>query len=439
MTSYEGHIGIGVSAPGFPLTFSSGYGDKISLNGAAGDHYGFGMQSKLLQIHSNYEGADIAFGYGQSSAMTETMRIKGNGNVGIGVSTPESKLTVAGDASIGDHFGVGMTSPGVGRLQVRSGSIPNKILDQQQPDHDQVVSLNQHWQSFEPAVSGKLVALELRVIAQFTGILTIRAGEGTGGVILAQQTIYADNPARLNTFTIEGTPELTAGQRYTWQVDVDSDTGCGLGIQYSNAYADGRSGYNATYDYEFKTYKGITGAEKNALYVDAVSGNVGVGTAAPGFTLHVNGTLAASDLPLADYNNVQWDNVTGQFSIDNSSRRYKENIQPLADDFQRLLLAEPMTYTRPGSPDRWEIGYIAEEIDALGLKPLVMYDREGKPDSVNYEKMVLYLNEIARGQRAELESQRADIAGQRAEISELKAKNAEMEARLKRLEEAVGR
>jgi hypothetical protein len=74
-----GNIGIGTTTPGFPLTFASSLGDKISLYGQSGNHWGLGVQSGTLQIHSDAVGGDVAFGYGSSAAMTETMRIKGNG------------------------------------------------------------------------------------------------------------------------------------------------------------------------------------------------------------------------------------------------------------------------------------------------------------------------------------------------------------------------
>jgi hypothetical protein len=79
-------------------------------------------------------------------------------------------------------------------------------------------------------------------------------------------------------------------------------------------------------------------------------------------------------------------NVKANSFTTTSSRRYKENITPLKDDFALLLKAQAMTYTRPGNPDRWEIGYIAEDFHDLGLTRLVDYDREGRPDGINYEK-----------------------------------------------------
>jgi hypothetical protein len=89
-----GYLGLNVTNPGFPLSFPDSLGDKISLWGQSGNHFGLGIAPSLLQIHADAASSDIAFGYGKSSAMTEIMRIKGNGNVGIGTNSPGSKLTV---------------------------------------------------------------------------------------------------------------------------------------------------------------------------------------------------------------------------------------------------------------------------------------------------------------------------------------------------------
>ena len=90
----NGNTGISTSTPGFPLNFALTLGDKISLFGNSGNHYGFGIQNNLLQIHASAVGEDIAFGYGSSSSFTETMRIKGNGNVGIGKTNPVNKVHI---------------------------------------------------------------------------------------------------------------------------------------------------------------------------------------------------------------------------------------------------------------------------------------------------------------------------------------------------------
>lgn len=96
------NIGIGTAAPNAPLSFASTTGNKIALWGdASGGHYGIGIQGSLLQLYGSASNADIAFGYGSSTAFTERMRIKGNGNVGIGVD-PSFPLDAIGRIRLRD-------------------------------------------------------------------------------------------------------------------------------------------------------------------------------------------------------------------------------------------------------------------------------------------------------------------------------------------------
>jgi len=130
-----------------------------------------------------------------------------------------------------------------------------------------------------------------------------------------------------------------------------------------------------------------------------------------GSDVRINGFLRVMSLYRwgSDYPNVKYDPVSGSFLEDTSSRRYKENIRPLETDFAALLQAQPMTYTRPHRPDHWEIGFIAEDLDALGLAPLVFYDSAGRPESVHYDRVCLYLLQIAKEQQAELQRQATRI------------------------------
>lgn len=96
-------IGVGTTNPGAPLSFGNVQGDKIYLYESVTSTYGFGIQDNLLQVFGSGSGSDIAFGCGDSGAFTENVRFKGDGDVGIGTTSPLSDLHVIGGAMIGDQ------------------------------------------------------------------------------------------------------------------------------------------------------------------------------------------------------------------------------------------------------------------------------------------------------------------------------------------------
>ncbi|MEP6673898.1 MAG: hypothetical protein ABJA78_02040 [Ferruginibacter sp.] len=102
---FSGKLGINNTAPQFPLTLNNSLGDKISLwTDGTPTHYGFGVQSSLLQMFAKTSLDDIGFGYGSSTSFTEAMRIKGNGKVGIGIINPVTRLHIYDGASGGTPF-----------------------------------------------------------------------------------------------------------------------------------------------------------------------------------------------------------------------------------------------------------------------------------------------------------------------------------------------
>ena len=113
----SGNVGIGTSTVNMPLSFASTLGNKIALWGnSTSSHYGLGIQGALLQVYASAMGDNIAFGYGSSTDFTETMRIKGSGDVGIGTTDPKNKLDVEGGLAIGSTYSGTNTAPTDGVL-----------------------------------------------------------------------------------------------------------------------------------------------------------------------------------------------------------------------------------------------------------------------------------------------------------------------------------
>jgi hypothetical protein len=161
-----------------------------------------------------------------------------------------------------------------------------------------------------------------------------------------------------------------------------------------------------------------------------IFGNVEVSS-----NMRIIGGLRAT-LPFGDRQEMQYESSSGTFFYDNSSRRYKKDITPLADDFKLILKAQPKTYTRPGAPGIWELGYIAEEMDSLGLKKLVSYDETGIPDGYNYEKMILYVTEILKMHNADIEALQQEVAALKAEKTQLQSTNAALNTSLQNQQSA---
>ena len=122
---FSGNVGIGTTSPGFPLSFASQDGDKIGFYGQSGNHYGFGVQPYLLQIMTDAPGADVGFGWGQSSAFTETARLTGTGNLrvqgGIAVDRRDRNTGIL-DPNFALTFGAGATGEGIGSKRTAGGS-----------------------------------------------------------------------------------------------------------------------------------------------------------------------------------------------------------------------------------------------------------------------------------------------------------------------------
>lgn len=101
-------------------------------------------------------------------------------------------------------------------------------------------------------------------------------------------------------------------------------------------------------------------------------------------------------------------NASGAVAPQTSSARFKENIEPLAADFERILALEPKAFCDVGTGDRG-IGYVAEDVAALRLTDLVSVDGSGQPLSVHYKLIPIYLLELLKAQQRTIEMLRDDV------------------------------
>lgn len=102
----DGNIGIGNSLPHAPLQFSNAVVNRkiVLYEGGNNDHqyYGFGVNPGMLRYQTDSPVGDhVFFSAINSTSSKELLRIKANGNVGIGSNAPTTKLEVDGFTKLG--------------------------------------------------------------------------------------------------------------------------------------------------------------------------------------------------------------------------------------------------------------------------------------------------------------------------------------------------
>ena len=154
---------------------------------------------------------------------------------------------------------------------------------------------------------------------------------------------------------------------------------------------------------ELKVCKGVTENLSNgkvlvygkpnkvAIKLDGAQERVGIGTSNPGFSLHVEGTIAGR----GPYMSL-------------SDGRCKTQVQPIGNSVQTLLALQGVQFhwkdvllTGPKPPKTKQWGFIAQEVEKV-LPELVSKDQEGRR-SVAYGALVPLLVEGIKEQQQQLE------------------------------------
>jgi len=321
---------------------------------------------------------------------------RSTGNAGIGTASPEATLHVVRD-------GTGESFAGPGPSGTAVSSIASAVFDR---NGHNVVMVNAGNSRFSQVVFGRPnpannasilysdylgSGLDLNVPG---GSIKLKNGGNVG--------IGTTGPAtRLH---------VVSNQANAGVVRIDNPNSAG----FSGIYFDENGSQRGYVGY---VNSGSSFSRPGTLQL-GTNGDILLWASGGGVT--IDGTLAVNNLPFGDYKNVQWNDATGQFYYDNSSRRFKENIGRLDEDFIALLDAEPKEYTRPERPNRWEIGFIAEEFHDLGLTRLVDYEADGEtPAGINYEKICLYLTAIAKEQGTQIKTAEAENVALRDRLEKL--------------------
>jgi hypothetical protein len=390
----SGNVGIGTTSPGFPLNFPNTLGDKISLWGNSGGHYGFGVQSSQLQIHTFTSGDDVVFGFGQSTNLTETMRIKGSGNVGIGTATPGlNNLQINPNFISASGYGLVVSKAQYGAdIQINQGLGQGGIglvLDN--------------------AGNGDANTSMLMIRNNMAGagqtVMNVQAGGNVG--------IAAASPAKLlqigtASTAADGMIRLSCGNgsaSRTWDIGVPYGGASVAGTNYDFVIMDGGA---LRFDIDFNT------------------GNVGIGTDTPTNKLHVIGGATFSSGAGGANQNVVWvpGSASWSFTSDRNAKDRVESVNPqsVLEKVSRIPINE-WSYI---GYDQRHIGPMAQDFHQQfplneNDKALNDADLHGVALAAiqGLNQKVEVRSQKAEGRIQMLESENAALKGELAELKEM--------------------
>ena len=132
-------------------------------------------------------------------------------------------------------------------------------------------------------------------------------------------------------------------------------------------------------------------------------------------------------------------NSTGKLGTIVSSRRFKEEIKPMAQASERLFALKPVTFRYKKGIDPKGIpqfGLVAEDVEAVN-PDLVVRDEEGKVNTVRYDAVnAMLLNEFLKEHR-KVEELSSIVAEQRKEVNALAAAVKEQAAQVQNVSAQV--
>ena len=370
-------LGIGTTSPSSPLSFANSTGQKITLF----TNYALGVESSEFRLATNGIFAFRTGGY----TGTERMRIDISGNVGIGTTSPATKFQVAGTS---------------GSLNARI-SAGNTGLDVTNNDGTGVTDL-----ATSPlGAGGKVMSFTTYTGSASAERMRITSAGAVGiGTTTPAYILSVNSSNGINSYDgVSGKGRFVLGD--------PADPNGYVGIYRSQLATIGTAGNDITIAslsaIGFTTGGTTFSTQTERMRID-ISGNVGIGTTSPATRLHVDGTIRYTNRPAAGTITAIGYDTNGDLKNSSSSLRYKYDIENYNKGLKEVMQLRPVSFKFNGE-ERQNIGYIAEEIDALGLAEVMLYNDEKQPDGVLYANMVALLTKAIQEQNQIINDLKARI------------------------------
>ena len=358
-----------------------------------------------------------------TSVLTEAMRITNSNNVGIGTPAPVHKLdvlqtgTTTGLAAIkglnsginvGTAYGVYGTATGASQTNVggyfsaTGGVVNNYGLIVESGN----VGIGTTAPSYKLDVNGEINASSLRSSGNW--VITGRGGM-YNGISTDGVRLWANGILSLSG----GTGASTSDQVVINQGNVGIGTTSPLSKLHSKESGAKTAVNYAGYFENIATNTTTDAIDKYGAYITSTGGFTGLGgTATNNYGLYIDAVsggdnnygLVVKTVPTtANGANVYYDSATGILYQQTSSERYKTDIQPLQFDYRQVLNI-PIKQWNMKTDGSLGIGMVAEEVAALNMPELVIYNSAGQPDGIQWDRVTSYMLGVVKDQQMEIDA-----------------------------------
>jgi hypothetical protein len=369
-----------------------------------------------------------------ASNLTSSVIYQTSGNVGVGTTTPVTKLDVNGNINIAGTYGIGgqnglslgsladfnvFVGQAAGSVNVAGQGVENTFVGADAGAanttgfYNTFLGLNAGFynttadrNTFVGAAAGEV---------NTTGIQNTFLGEGAGlsnttgseNTFVGRFSGYYNTTGSVNTFVGRTSGESnTTGSENTFV-----------------GFHSGESNTTGSNDVYIANAGPVSGTEGSTIRIGTQG--TGVGQQNATYIAGIYGTIVTGTQVFVDN--------TGHLGQQTSSRRFKEQILDMGDSTSKLFQLRPVTFFyKPQYDDGSHLlqyGLIAEEV-AKVYPDMVAYDKDGQPYTVKYQYLApMLLNE--------LQKQHTVVAAQQDVIKTQQQQIKEMQQRLSRLESLI--